>query len=274
MKRSFFTTIFCLFYWVSFGQIIESKIVIEDDRFNYVTVDNNYQIGTLCAGDRELPLNMGKSFALPAGRNNPMHANPFSWDIQNGEMVALSVLDHPLNDRNEAIKKFELSSLKEWSSAVTIGDMVNESIEANMFTINQPYLFWKSRTKYFNHFYFDGVFFDNAYWMVSTNNGELVVWKYADEEWVSSEMIKYPVSNYVDLIVMNGALYMIDDKSVFYTVSLDGLERSEYEIETYLNKYILIEDRDKGKLYYILHAEIDFKKTIDELLISAAVLVD
>lgn len=272
MIKTVYIWLACLFCSITvLGQNnIERKIIIENGYFNFITVDENIQLATLYRGKRADALAEAKAYALPAGRNTSAQTNPFAWDLEKEQMVAVSFLDHPLNDRNEAIKKIQLSDLKEWSSAVTIDDMIMQSVDKNMLCVNQPYLFWQNRTKYYNHFYFDGVLEGTNYWMVSANNGELVIWKYAKQQWEQSELVDFPVQNYFAIVELKGSIYLIDDGGAFYNVSLTGLKKSPLHLNDKLSNVILIEDRDNDKLYCVGSEQIDLKKTTDELIVAVA----
>ncbi len=252
-----------------YGQNMERKIIIEDEQFHFITVDEDYQIATLYKGKLDEPLNDARAYALPVGRNTTAQLNPLAWELENNTVVAVSFLDHPLNDRNEAIKRFSLADVHQWSPAVTVGDMVQQSADNNMFVINQPYLFWKDRTKYFNHFYFDGVLVGDKYWHVTTNNGELKIWYYSDDEWNGSALLNFPVEGYFSLVEVKDKLALIDSKGLIYTVTINGLERAGTEVTAPLRNITLIENKDTKAVYFIQNDKIDRSKNMMELLTAA-----
>ena len=170
-----------LFYFVAStfvdGQNIERKIIIENGKYYYTTIDEEFQIATVHIGKSTEALKEAKHFALPAGRNYDAPINPFSWDLNKGFIYAINFLVHPLNDRNEALKKIKLSSLQEWDSTVTSIKLLMQSVDQNMFALNDPYIFTTKRSNILTNFYFDGIAInDSSYCMVMTNNDELTVW--------------------------------------------------------------------------------------------------
>ena len=128
------------------AQQVERKVIVENGQYYYVTIDEMHQIGTLYTGKYDQPLHQAKAFGLPAGRGISAQTNPLAWDLADTKMYAVNFLDHSLNDRNEAIKRFEISGLKEWGPNLRVEDLLMESAEKNMYVLNEPYLFIKSRS--------------------------------------------------------------------------------------------------------------------------------
>jgi hypothetical protein len=252
------------------AQQVERKVIVENGQYYYVTIDEMHQIGTLYIGKYDQPLHQSKAFGLPAGRGISAQTNPLAWDLADTKMYAVNFLDHSLNDRNEAIKRFEISGLKEWSTNLRVEDLLMESAEKNMYVLNEPYLFIKSRSKFLNNFYFDGIYFDNAYWMVITNNDELTIWKYANEEWKHSEVKKFPVTGFFSLVVLKKSLHLMTNSGEIYQVTLESMGLTSSS-SINLNEYILIDDRDEKVAYYMKNNSFNFEKSLKTQVIEKAI---
>lgn len=252
------------------AQQVERKVIVENGQYYYVTIDEMHQIGTLYTGKYDQPLHQAKAFGLPAGRGISAQTNPLAWDLADTKMYAVNFLDHSLNDRNEAIKRFEISGLKEWGPNLRVEDLLMESAEKNMYVLNEPYLFIKSRSKFLNNFYFDGIYFDNAYWMVITNNDELTIWKYANEEWKHSEVKKFPVTGFFSLVVLKKSLHLMTNSGEIYQISLENMNLTS-SLSINLNEYILIDDRDEKVTYYIKNNSFNFEKSLKTQVIEKAI---
>lgn len=259
------------------GQALERKVIIENGEFYYVTVDDNYQLGTLYRGKINAPLSEAKALALPAGRGISAQTNPLAWDLSGADMYAINFMDHSLNDRNESIKKIALGGLKAWSEGVEITDMIMQSVDQNMYVLNEPYLFTTQRSPYLNHFYFDARMVGDDYWMVVTNNEELVVWKYDGANWKHSEVAKFPVSNYFSLVNSNGSLLMVDAEGEVYTVDLTGvkvnieIKNTLKPLGVSLKDVVIVENRDANKVTYLKSGHLNYEKSLTEILNEAAI---
>lgn len=246
----------------------ERKIIIEDGEYFYVTVDDNYQIGTLFRGSINRPITEGKSYALPAGRGMSAETNPLAWDVEDGSMYAISFLDHSLSDRNESIKKFSLSDLKQWGDeGVGIGEMIMESVDHHMYILNEPYLFIQSRSKYLHHFYFDAIYANGAYWMAIGNNDELTIWKCTDTGWEHSEVFEFPISGPFSLIENGEQLTLRTSDTELFNVGLEQVTSAELaKPGVFLKDIVLVENRDENKNYYIKSGLLNPQRSMKELL--------
>lgn len=272
MKRFIVILLTVTFGFTVNGQNLERKIIVEKGKYYYVTVDDNYQLGTLYTGELTAPLSESKAMALPVGRGVSSQINPLAWDIFGGDMYAINFLDHSLNDRNEAIKRFSLSGLRAWSEGVEIGEMIMQSVDQNMYVLNEPYLFAKERSNYLNHFYFDAVVKDGAYWMVMTNNGELVVWKYEDEVWAHGEVKMFKVNGHFHLMAYEDGLLFVNTNGEVYEIGLNEMNQIQLKNNSLnLLEITLIEDRDSNKVYYIKNGHFNRDKSLKEIIEIAAI---
>lgn len=272
--RSFYFIAFFLFLFGghSFAQKLERKIIIENEIFYYITVDDNSQIATLYKGKLDQKLSAIVGLALPAGRGMSAETNPLAWDIQGNDLIAINFLDHVLNDRNESIKRISMADLQPWSSGIAVEEMVMKSVDQEMYALNEPYLFVKKRSKYLNHFYFDGIMIGDTYWMVMTNNDELTVWKYDGSTWQHSEVKKFPVTGFFHLIDKNEKPHLIVSTGAVYSISLNQMDVVVAEQTTFnLAEQVVIDDRDAGKIYSIKNNQLNGDKTLKEVLGSNAI---
>lgn len=246
----------------------ERKIIIQNNTFYYVTVDDNHQMGTLYTGDISSPLKLAKAFAIPAGRGISAQTNPLAWDIHNNNLFAVNFIDHSLNDRNEAIKEIPLSDLQPWSTqSNSVENLIMKSVDYPIYALNEPYLFTVKQSMYMNHFYFDGVFVGDAYWMAVSNNGNMMIWKYENAEWTHSEELPFEVSNYFNLFVKQGNLALITAEGLVYRPNLESMGQIIMKSKiTDLNGTILVEDRDNGIVYMLNSDQLNYEKSLQDML--------
>lgn len=256
------------------GQNFERKVIIQDGKYYYVSVDENLQIGTLYIGLTKDDLKLARAYALPAGRGISAQINPLAWDINKDEMTAINFMDHSLNDRNEAIKKIAIKDLKEWGPAIQVEELVMLSIDQPMLALNEPYIFIRNRSIYSNHFYFDGIMLGDEYWMVITNNDELMVWQYKSNVWSHSDVIKFPVSGAFSLFKNRNDICMITNDGSIFKMGLSGMKNEMIaSTERNLEEVILIDDRDNDRTYTIKRSAINFDTSIVELIKKSAKLL-
>ncbi|MEO5569674.1 MAG: hypothetical protein ABIT08_11695 [Bacteroidia bacterium] len=274
MKYSFIIVLLLSLTRSADAQNIERKIIISNNNFYYTTIDEQFQIGTLHTGMISEALETAKQLALPAGRNYNEPVNPFSWDISGDNFYCINFLDHPLNDRNEALKRFSLSSLQKWSSDVTIKDMLIKSTDQNMFAYNEPYKFTNNRANVLNNFFFDAIAMnDSSFYMVIANNGELSTWNYDGKKWEHGNILQMPVDNYFTLFTHNKKLYMMLNSGSIYSVTKDAVSRIEKNINVSLASGLIIMNKEKNTVKFIRSNQIDQTIPFNKLLKTRAIKI-
>jgi hypothetical protein len=93
--RTFFVSFFILVAAKLSAQAIERKIIIENGNYFFTTIDDNNQLATLNTGKATDAIGDSKKLAMPAGRNYDDPVVPFSWDIEETSVFAISFLLHP-----------------------------------------------------------------------------------------------------------------------------------------------------------------------------------
>lgn len=225
------------------------------------------QVGTLHIVDKNSKVDSGRALAMPAGRSYFEPVNPLAWDISDTNVYAVSFLDHPLNDRFESIKKFSVNSLIEWSTGVKAEDMIMMSAEYNMLTYNEPYKFMVQKNNVMNNFFFDGIMWNGAYWMVLSNNGQASVWKYENENWAHSEMSSFESKGYFTLVEADDELKLITNTGDVFKVNISGINfEQKLNKGVVLNEGVVIEDRDNSKIKFVPHSAFNSQATLHEII--------
>lgn len=273
MKNLFLIFLFAGLTHASLAQNMERKIIIENGYFYYTSIDEEFQIATLHTGKISAALKKAKHLAIPAGRNYNSPINPFSWDISDSILYAINFLNHPLNDRNEALKRFSLSSLKEWDSSITVTDMLLKSVDQNTFALNNPYQFVINRSNTLDNFYFDGVALnDSSYYMAIANKGELSIWNYNGREWKHGEVQPLPVDHYFNLFISGKTLYMLLGSGLIYKASMDAVSRVPgKESGTNLSEGYMIINKDTHITQFIKSTHLDLNIPLNELIEKKAI---
>lgn len=266
--RHYLSFFCCLFTVAVFSQKIERKIIIQNNSFFYTTIHEEFQIGTLHTGNFSKPFSSSKNLALPAGRNFTKKVNPFSWDLADSLMYAINFLNHPLNSRNDALKRFKLSSLQEWSDRVKIMDMIMDGAEKNTFAYNDPYKFTMRLSNILNGLYFDGiVLHDSSYTMVIVNNNKMSIWNYAKNAWSHGEVQDFEIDGFFSLFEKNKQLYIILNNGTIYKVTKKQVNPiPELITNRSLKDNTLILNRDKNTVQLIKNNELNMNTPLNELI--------
>jgi hypothetical protein len=263
--------------FISTAQNFERKVIVKAGVFHYVSVDENLQIGTLYKGAMDGLLKEAKAYAIPAGRGISAQTNPLAWDIDGDDMYAVNFMDHSLNDRFEAIKKFGINDLKLWGPNVNVDELIMQSADAPMYVFNEPYFFIKNRSDYLNHFYFDGVVLNGNYWMAVSNNEELTIWNHIGEEWYHSEVIEnFKVDGPFSLLAAGEAVCLITNNGKAYQITVnEGAKAVTFSVDATfkLNDVVLIDDRDKKAIYYMKTSQFNYEKSMTDMFNEMAIKV-
>jgi hypothetical protein len=253
------------------AQTVDRKIIIQDAKSYCVTIDQRFQIGTLHEADLDDTLLTGIQYALPAGRSLLMEDKPLSWDINDSIVYAVSFLDHPMNDRNEAIKKIKRSSLVVWSSEVQPEAVIMHSIDHSILAYNEPYKYAMMRSNLMDNFYCDAIVFNGSYWMVISHQGEWYVWNYANGEWKHSDVSPSEKPGYFTLVVVDSRLKLISNGGDVYSAGLEGirLEKNGSPDKSIEGK-ILIENRDSNTVLLLDKDHLDKEIPFDQLMVKFA----
>jgi hypothetical protein len=272
----FFLSLVCAMTHTLFvASQIERKVIIENNSFFYSTIDEETQIGTLHTDSISKSLKKAKKLALPAGRNYRQPVNPFSWDIKDSLMYAISFLDHPLNNKHEALKCFALSSLQEWNDSIAAMDLIMKSVEQNMFAYNDPYKFVKKQSNVLNGFQFDGiVLHDSSYVMVIANNNQLSIWNYANKQWKHSELQPFMIDGFFSLFELDKQLYIILNNGNVHKVSTSKIVAAPDKVTNKtLNEHTLILNRDQNTIQLIKNNELNMQMPLHELIEKKAISI-
>jgi hypothetical protein len=204
----------------------ERKILIRDGQFWYTTVHEMFQVATLHTGSVTDPLVQGKQLALPAGRNYMEPVIPFAWDLAGDDLYCINFLDHPLNDRNEAIKRIELATLPEESKAPNTIDRIMLGAEMTPFVANDPYVWMQRRNNVFDHFCFDMLLDEKGHLrMAISNQGEMTLWTHNGKEWEHTAPFPFQSSAAFSLFRNGKDLCLLGGDGALHQWNGDKLER-------------------------------------------------
>lgn len=274
MTKSFFVSLFVALTFALFSQTIERKIIIQNGNYFFTTIDDNTQLATLNTGKYSDEIKDAKKLAMPVGRNYDDPINPFCWDVSGKNIFAINFLVHPLNDRNEAIKRMEIASLKDWATTGTIMEMLMKGVEMSPFAYNDPYLFVTRRSNTFEKFFFDGVSEnDSSYTMAISNNGELSIWNYDGKEWKHGEVQKFPVDGYFSLFAFKNKTFMIVNSGVLYEISAKGISAINKDCGASLMNGIIIINKDEKTISFLKNSDLSSHTALNELINKKAIRI-
>jgi len=272
MKSFFYILFFLLITLGAFAQEMERKIIIVNSRYYFTTIDPEFQIATLHTGKISEPMSSAKLLALPAGRNYAEPINPFSWDLFKGNFYGINFLSHPMNDRNEAIKRFPVTSLQAWNKDLKPIDMIMKSVDAPMLTTNDPYAYVIKKSNTLEHFFYDGIAMnDSSYYMAISNKDEISFWNYDGKKWNQGPEQKFDTENYFSIFKWNNKLYIIRGDGQLFVVNDLKLTMLKKSIGGPLSNYTIIENRDNKSISFVKNKDLDYGQGLDKLLSKKAV---
>lgn len=250
------------------AQNMERKIIIEGGKYYYTTIHEEFQVGTLYSGNYDSPIKEGQKWALPAGRNYSEPVNPFCWDISGSFVYAISFLMHPLNDRNEAIKKIKKDQLKEWTTETKVQDLLMQSVEMNMMVYNDPYKYVTKKSKILEQFYFDGISMnDSTYCMAISNKGELSVWNCVNQKWSMKLSVNMNIKGYFSLFKLKNKMYLILSDCTTFEISGDKLKPVSTKLKgMQLTDGVIVENRDNKTIGFLKNGTLNSEKSLKEEL--------
>lgn len=271
MRKTFFVSFFILVSIVVCGQSVERKIIIQNGNYYFTTIDELTQLATLHTGKDTSKIKNAKKLAMPAGRNFDDPIIPFSWDVVDSSVYAISFLLHHLNDRNEAIKRIPLSSLKEWSKSPTPTELINLSIDMNPYAYNDPYLFITRRSNMLEGFFYDAISTSKGYTMAISNNGELSIWNYNGTEWKHGEVFKFPVNDFFSLFEKDKKTYLITNTCAVYEIVSEKLVPLKTDGMTTLKDGILVINKDNKTVSFLKNNDLNQNTALNELIIKKSI---
>lgn len=271
MRKTFFVSFFILVSAAVCGQQLERKIIIQNGNYFFATIDELTQLATLHTGKDTSKIKSAKKLAMPAGRNFDDPIIPFSWDVADTNVFAISFLLHPLNDRNEAIKRIPFSSLKESGKSPTPMELINLSVDMNPYAYNDPYLFVTRRSNMLEGFFYDAISTRDGYKMAISNNGELSVWNYNGTEWKHGEVFKFPINGYFSLFEKDKKTYLITNNCAVYEVVSEKLVPVKTDGMTTLKDGILVINKDKKTVSFLKNNDLNQNTALNELIAKKAV---
>lgn len=270
MRKTFFVSFFILFSSVVFSQSIERKIIIQNGNYFFTTIDENNQLATLHTGKFSDSLKASKKLAMPVGRNFDDPIVPFCWDVVDTNLYAISFLLHPLNDRNEAIKRINILSLKEWGKSPTPMELINLSVDMNPFAYNDPYLFVTRRSNMLEGFFYDAIATSTGYTMAISNNGEISIWNYNGTEWKHGDVVKFPIDGYFSLFEKNKKTYLILNSGIIQEVSTNGISPNKKDVGVKLKDGFLIVNKDDNSVWFMKNEDLNQRIPLNELVTKKA----
>lgn len=261
----------CLFISALFSSLVaqemERKIIIKNNKVYYATIDEELQLAKLHVSNMEEPLKKAKVLTMPAGRSFSEPIIPLCWDIADKNIFAVNFITNAMNSRILALKLFALSSLKEWTDREAAVNQLEMSFQQNTFTYFDPYDFVTDRSSILENFFFDGIALsDSAICMAIANRGEITIWKYEQNKWEHSEVIKLPVENYFSLVTHKQNVYLILSTGKIYSVSIKGInEITEKKLNALLPEIVLLINKKDDSVKYIQRKHINKTTPFNEL---------
>lgn len=248
---------------------IERKIIIQNEKYYFFTIDEESQLATLHTGPVFEKLSKAKKHQMPIGRELSDPFNPLSFDINGNELTGINWILNSNNDRNEAIKKIKLSDWMMLHNDLTNENWAQLSFEQPTISPNIPWLRMLEVNNILDNTFFDLAKNENPVMAVSNQN-QLWISRFNGTDWKTSAAIPVNFKTYFSIIENNGKVFIADNIGNIFIADEAGRQLVIKSKATTTKEQLLIIDKDH-KSYYTVPAEaidagqmLDIEKIIHE----------
>jgi hypothetical protein len=169
----------------------------------------------------------------------------------------LNNTEYAANDPLMAFKKINLHSLKRWDQIDSFGQMMMEAAVANKFVEPTPAYYVRKNFKPVKAFYTDICLTSESNMReVVYANGLLMNWKYDGKKWSMTDSLRTNMDDYFSCFSLKGVNYMMNAEGQVF--DLDHGMKPVANTGCDLGTYLLIVDKDNGKLYRLPFTEASF----------------
>jgi len=279
--------LFLLLSWLMLGpaiksqaQDIERKIIIDNNKFYYFTIDPELQLATLHTGNKNQNLHDGTTYPVPLGRSNTSPQIPLCFDINKGKLTYINWIVNPSFSRMEALKSLDLEALETYNKQ-TPDALLQESINIPAIATFSPWQAALRQQKEIDHTFFDLSLNEKGHIEVWISNGSnLTVWEYDGKSWQHSEPFMQQFDQYFTLVAVNKHLLFVNhnmDQLIEYKADRDGIKMflGQYDMsaaadqQRNLDQQIVVIDKDAKKSWYFPARLLGDKRISLEKLIKS-----
>lgn len=265
MKRSIILVLM-LFPVLAFSQMPERKIIIEDSTFWFITINEENQLATLHTGNVDAPLNERDKHKVPGGRNLTEDFNPLAWDVMQGYLFWINFLDHPLNDRMEAIKRISVEELAQYQKYKP-RKLLMASADQYMLTYNRPYEETLLRSRHLKGFFFDMSILQNNISITITSNDTIRTWRYDGQQWKGGPVRPMPTTEYFSTVTFQDHLFMFQADGTALDMRRSTPTPFGKKLNTnVLKDGVLVINRDTEEVRFLTADPASSKMSLRELL--------
>lgn len=254
----------------TFAQLkIERKIIIEKERYYFFTIDEETQLATLHTGPVFEKLSKAKKYQMPIGRELSDPFNPLSFDINGHELTGINWILNSNNDRNEALKSFNITKWLEMKLTWPNETWAQWSFEQPTISLNIPWLRMLEVNNILDNTFFDLAKNENPV-MAVCNQNQLWISRFNGTDWKTSAAIQVNFKTYFSIIENNGKVFIADNIGNIFIADEAGRQLVIKSKAITTKEQLLIIDKDH-KSYYTVPAEaidagqmLDIEKIIHE----------
>lgn len=253
IKTSLLVVIVLLWSQLAMAGLPERKIIIEKGRFYYITVDDRSQLATLHEGDVKQGLVLAEEKRLPLGRPSGDPLLPLAFDIYAGQMTAINWVLNPGNSRYEAIRKLELSALKQ-DTAVEDAVLLETGFYLPPAAPFLPWYAMLKRNNVLHNNFFDLAVPDKNNILVALcNQGELVLSSWDGVNWKHSAPVTVAFERYFCLLSLVNKTFILGPEGDLFSFNKtkNVLEPVAGRKFPDLEQHTLVVDRDQDKVFMI-----------------------
>jgi hypothetical protein len=258
--------------------LAERKIIIENNKFYFFTVDAETQLATLHTGNKNQNLHEGSEYKLPLGRSSDAPIVPLCFDISKGKLTYINWILNTSFSRMEGIKRIDLDEAANYTKR-TDAELLQQSIDIPALTSFRPWQYTLQQNNVVDQNFFDMALNENGNIEVWISNGSsLSVWEYDGKDWQRSEPFTQPFDKYFTLVTIGKKLLFVNhnmDQVIEYKTDKDDKKMflGQYDMSAAadqlrnLDQQVLVVDKDSRKSWYFPAKLLEDKRiSLDKLI--------
>ncbi|GAA4448714.1 hypothetical protein [Rurimicrobium arvi] len=229
----------------------ERKVIVDNGRFFYFTVDEETQLAHMHSADTKRRFAEADDLLIPAGRSTEDPQNPLCFSLRGDQLITINWILNSNNSRYDAIRKIDLRNWRKSRPDWDIAAWAEASFVQPVIAPNEP---WEQLLRDNN--VLTGTYFDlnapdsNHLIMTVCNNRQLRVCRWDGLKWSVAAPIPCPFDTCFSVIYNNGSVALVDAYGSAYRYDAKRNQLKKLRKST-ATTVVLVEDHDSGKTYLI-----------------------
>ncbi len=259
-----------------FADRIERKIIIQDSNYYFFTIDESTQLANLYTGKTSVPTSQALPVVLPIGRRLSQPFQPFCYDINGKNIIAINQIKHPLNSPLFSLKKIPVSYQN--MNAENARTLLLSSFKQKDVAIFTPWQFMTQQNNILENTLIDIAVDGDSIYTAIHNHGQLIISLWDGKAWKAFPPATVNYSSYFSLFFAGKQLMLLDQIGQLLTFNRSsGKPEKSYLInQTNYNAddYVMLINKDSKSTCLLKRNLVESGKySIDELTKMKDVLI-